>query len=330
MAESDNERVRQSAKEVARIAAPALEAELKAAYGPNWLEEVNKRRAREGRPPGRGLHDHRFTLSLLAYEPRAAGLTSDASRRAARQLVGLSTEAAHDEHLDGDDAMRGERLAREVIRSLPVRERWQEQAPSPAEARVPAVDPRSDFRRRGTASAYPIRPALTARRHEFPLRDIEPHTVIWVVVVLAILAMAILGVIGCAKLIDLSGHGPARCCGVSDLDEQVSNQWMSDGGFTRRGQSLRLGHVHHVTRSAVSSPDGGLVRIATACAPVRLPRSRRPVSDYCVEVRRSDGAVLSRWMRDRPYPDKPMNRYLCGGLARDTGRCSGKRHLDLP
>lgn len=91
--------------------APTVQREFERAYGSAWLQFVNAERVARGHPAGRGLHDHRFVLALVAHEPALAHVFDDGQREAARQLNGMANSLAHNEPLRAGDAHRAQDLA---------------------------------------------------------------------------------------------------------------------------------------------------------------------------------------------------------------------------
>lgn len=115
MPPTESERVRTTISEVGGALAPPVERELDRAYGPAWLEQVNANRAAEGRPPGRGLHDHRFVLAVVAYERALEHAFNDDKRQAARRLNGMANAVAHNDPLRAGDAKRANDMARRLL-----------------------------------------------------------------------------------------------------------------------------------------------------------------------------------------------------------------------
>jgi hypothetical protein len=159
------------ARSAAVAVAPPLEARLREVYGAGWLAAVNRRRTAEGRGTGHGLHDHRFCLTLLGYDPATDGWAPPSTRRDARDLTGLAHRAHHDEALSTDDLIGARSLA-DRLQSWARPKRRADPAPArrPAtkQAARPARPPRiapSDRRQEPTArivadaDAIPRRPA---------------------------------------------------------------------------------------------------------------------------------------------------------------------------
>lgn len=105
------EGVTSAARRVAVQFAPALEGRLREVYGAAWLKAVNNRRRSAGLPPGRGLHDHRFTLAVLGYDPATDRWVDERWRELARELNGLANKAAHDEALAPREVDRAVEIA---------------------------------------------------------------------------------------------------------------------------------------------------------------------------------------------------------------------------
>lgn len=115
MHEEETQRALSAISRAAEAAAPIAKHELERAYGPAWLEEVNARRAAHGYSAGRGTHDHRFVLALVAHDPALAQSFDAGQREAARRLNGMGNAIAHNEPLGGDDPSRAEELAQRLV-----------------------------------------------------------------------------------------------------------------------------------------------------------------------------------------------------------------------
>jgi hypothetical protein len=104
--------VRRAAQAAAAAIAPALERRLIEVHGKSWLSSVNQRRRRNGYSAGYRLADHRFCLSVFAYDPATDEWAGETTRRMARHLHGLAKDAAHDEPLTRAHAARARHLAK--------------------------------------------------------------------------------------------------------------------------------------------------------------------------------------------------------------------------
>lgn len=131
--------------------APTVQRELERAYGSAWLEQANAERTARGHPAARGLHDHRFVLSLVAHEPALAQMFDEEQRAAARQLNGIGNTLFHNEPLRAGDAPRSEQLARRVI--------GRAEARGAAEGRRSARSEREEEEPKGPQSPVPPAPA---------------------------------------------------------------------------------------------------------------------------------------------------------------------------
>lgn len=105
------ESIAAAARRASPVIAPILEARLGHVYGPDWLAVVNERRAATGMPTGRGLHDHRFCLAVLGYDPATDGWADEQWRAMARDLNRLANRAAHDDAVSVQEASRAVELA---------------------------------------------------------------------------------------------------------------------------------------------------------------------------------------------------------------------------
>jgi hypothetical protein len=105
------QRVLEVVAKTGELLAPAVTQQLERAYGPDWLRQVNERRTANGKPPGRGTHDHRFVLALISHEPALAGTFTDDERRVARLLNHIANDAFHNDMRAGYDDAETEKLA---------------------------------------------------------------------------------------------------------------------------------------------------------------------------------------------------------------------------
>jgi tetratricopeptide (TPR) repeat protein len=137
-----------AARQVAETIAPYLEARLRAVEGPAWLAAVNARRAAASHPPGRGLHDHRFCLALLGYDPATEGWADEPWRAHARQLNALANKALHDDPLSASEVDRAVAIAQQFTA-------WQHRPRGATPANTLGTSPSSR-----SADSTPGRPAI--------------------------------------------------------------------------------------------------------------------------------------------------------------------------
>jgi tetratricopeptide (TPR) repeat protein len=136
VAKDRRETIASAARQVAETIAPYLEERLRAVEGRDWLAAVNARRAAAGHQPGRGLHDHRFCLALLGYDPITQGWADEPWRRHARELNALANKALHDEPLSAVDVDRAVAIAQRFTA-------WQDRPRGPVPANTLGASPSS-------------------------------------------------------------------------------------------------------------------------------------------------------------------------------------------
>jgi len=172
MHEHETQRVQSAIARAAEAAAPSVEHALKRAYGPAWLEQVKARLVAEGRSAGRGLHDHRFVLALVAYEPALARVFDEGQREAARKLNGMGNAIVHNESLRAGDPSRSEQLAQRLIGRAAGGRRSAQDATGTTPRRVPGdAEQRTDRSRA-------IRALMKEERYEEALAVAERWTVL--------------------------------------------------------------------------------------------------------------------------------------------------------
>lgn len=110
----EEQRLDTAVRQAGAACAPVVQRELERAYGADWLTRVNAARTAAGHSTGRGLHDNRFVLSLVAHEPALAATYDDEQRAAARHLNGIANADAHDEPLEARDCQRAEEFSRRL------------------------------------------------------------------------------------------------------------------------------------------------------------------------------------------------------------------------
>jgi tetratricopeptide (TPR) repeat protein len=116
MHSNEEQQVLAAVERAGEAVALAAKYELEREYGPDWLDRVNERRKAEGYVPGRGMHDHRFVLSLVAHDPALVQAFDVDDRTAARRLNGMGNAVVHNESLRDGDAARALDLAQRLTR----------------------------------------------------------------------------------------------------------------------------------------------------------------------------------------------------------------------
>lgn len=117
MEKTEEQRVHEEIFRAAHACALVVQRELERTHGPDWLERVNAARTARGYAAGRGTHDHRFVLALVAHDPALALVFDEEEREAAKSLNGMANALAHNEPLRAG-AARAEELAQRLITSV--------------------------------------------------------------------------------------------------------------------------------------------------------------------------------------------------------------------